>query len=395
MFKPALAALVLPFLLSVAAEARQPDIEAAIEAARSAIDQPGFSGSVMVLVDGEPRIAEIRGFADQEAGRLNTPETRFNIASVGKFLTATAYVGLADELADGGPDFRERQVRSLLPEHAEMFGAALTAGDLMAHRSQVQGLMEAPQSETRMLEASSNADLFQLVAEVQSGPVDRRYDGLAYNNANAIILGEIVASLSGGTYEAAIRNRVLAPVGAEGALFTRLAAAEAEQLAWPYVEAGFDPEVHMRPGARSAGALPQTYPIRAATPLTGSVSSAAGGLYMTAGELAAVGAGVLDGRLLHADQLARMCESVLPIPGRTLGSGCAGRELSPGLNRWGHSGGAAGVNAQLALYPELGLVLVVLSNHHGRADPVMQAFETALTPQTPDGELPGGFTIRH
>lgn len=124
------------------------------------------------------------------------------------------------------------------------------------------------------------------------------------------------------------------------------------------------------------------------------ISSAAGGLYISAPELAAVGRAALDGTLTQRDRLDRMCESLVPVPGRIFGYACGGAELAPGIERWGHNGGAPGISAELALYPQLDVVLVVLSNHNGRAGPVLAAFEAALVELRTQERHSNGFIIR-
>lgn len=390
-----LAAVALAASLFVSAPAPTPVQDAnlgkAISAVRTAIDQPGFSGAVVVLEAGEPLLAEVRGQADQETGRPNALTTRFNIASVGKMLTGVAYVRLEADRDPGGASFRDQLVRALMSANPGPFDETLTMGDLMTHRSNIGGFLEAPGAGSRLLAARSNADIYAMVLGSQSGQIGRRLDGLAYNNSNAIVVGEVAAALSGTTYEAALQAWVLDPAEGRGAIFARLDDHSELNLARPYVPADFDPDSHAQ--QRQSEALPVAYPRAADSPLGRTVSSAAGGLYISAPDLAAVGAAMLDGRLLSSGQLAAMCESILPIPGRVLGYSCTGTELAPGVWRWGHSGGAPGVSAHLAIYPSLGVVLAVVSNHDGQADPILEAFETALVRRSAEDAPSGGFVL--
>ncbi|MFY0638381.1 serine hydrolase domain-containing protein [Maricaulis maris] len=392
MFKPLVWAAVAQLGLSPMAIAQSADLEAALAAVQESIDHPGFSGAITILVEGQPVLSEARGFADQDAGRANTLDTRFNIASVGKFLTAMTYVRTIRNQDPGGADFRDLEVRALLPEQAMAFSSDVTAGDLLAHRTRIESFMEAPGAMTRIVEAGSNDDVFEMVRAAQPVPIARRWDGLAYNNANAVVMGAAVARLTGLTYEDALDEIVLSPAGVNDASFARLADYRAENLALPYVEATFDGTNERQSGA--AQPLATVYPRRFESPLTLMTPSAAGGLYMTAPGLASVGAAALDGRVLERAELAQMCESILPIPGRILGYGCSGRELAPDVVRWGHGGGAPGVGAELAIYPDLDIVVAIVANHNGRATPVLAAFEAALVPQEARETEAGGFVIR-
>jgi|GEM_PF-1858977 len=388
-----LAALIASTALSGGpALAQQTHLDDALTALSAAVDEAGFSGSVVVLRHGETVFAEARGMADQAEGRPNTLDTRFNTASTGKFITALAYLRAAHDAGHSDP--LSLHPGDVLNRSSDLFAPDLTVGDLMAHRTTIESFYEAENAEARGLEAQNNADIFDLLLDAQDGPVTVRRDGLAYNNGNAIVTGEITARLTGLSYEDAVRTLVFDPAGADSARFTRLDQADALDLALPYVEADFDYETMMRRGAENAGPLPSDYPRLEVTPLTNSISMAAGGLYISAPDLAAIGAAALDGRVLTREELTTLCTSILPIPGRILGYGCGGVELAPDLHRWGHGGGAPGINAQLAIYPELGLVVAIAANHNQRATPVLDAFEAALTDSLEETTRPGGFILR-
>ena len=57
----------------------------------------GFSGSVLVVKNGEIILSEGYGFANRNQGFKNTPQTAFYIASVSKPVTALAVMKLAEE----------------------------------------------------------------------------------------------------------------------------------------------------------------------------------------------------------------------------------------------------------------------------------------------------------
>ena len=362
-------AISAALLLVSESTAQTSNLDAALEATREAINTPGFSGAVIILHNGEPVLEEVRGLADQVSGRENTLQTRFNIASIGKFITAAAYVRSIDQARfDQSP-------AELLPEDSEWLSPDLRVSDLLAHRTNVESYITAPDGERRLLATQSNADVFQLVRESQNDPVAPRFDGLAYNNSNAIITGQIISNLNDTSYEAAVEALIFTPAGASSAEFARLSQSTELDLSLPYVETGFDPESMQRP--QPGQQLPSLYPVQAHSPLTNAMSSAAGGLYMSVPDLAQIGAATMDGRVLSLEELTIMCTSQLPVPRLILGLGCGGRDFGPGKQRWGHNGGAPGVNAELAIFPDQGLVVAIASNHNQRGTPILQAFETA------------------
>ena len=87
----------LALALGGLAQAQMPDLASAIETARQEADRPGFSGAIIILQDGQTVLEEYRGLADQSSDRANNVDTRFNIASIGKFVTAITYRAAADE----------------------------------------------------------------------------------------------------------------------------------------------------------------------------------------------------------------------------------------------------------------------------------------------------------
>jgi D-alanyl-D-alanine carboxypeptidase len=391
MFSVFRAALVASSLLAPLAEAQTADLDAALAAASAAVDAPGFSGAVVVLQNGETVYSDVRGMADQEAGRANTAQTRFNIASVGKFLTAVGFVRAASQ--SGVTEFASLRPAAILTQDAELYSPDLTVRDLMAHGTSIESFYSTESGETRSMSAEGNQDIYAMMRDAQIGIIGRRNDGLAYNNSNAIVTGQMIASLTGSSYESAMQALVFDPIGVQSARFTSPSHFDALNLARPYVPEGFDASQMRRPDP--AEVLPTQYPVLADTPINQVVSMAAGGLYITAADLAHIAAQTMGGDLLTSAQLQTLCTSQVPMPGMIFGLGCGGRDFGGGNVRWGHNGGAPGVSAQLALYPNQDVVMVVLSNHNGRASPVLNAFEAALFPPDDTEVISGGFVIRN
>ena len=91
----------------------------------------GFSGVVSVCVDNEIAFEAAYGFADREHQRLNTPETRFGIASGTKGFTALTVMRLVD---DDALDL-STTVRSVLGPDLPRIDDDVTVEQLLAHRS--------------------------------------------------------------------------------------------------------------------------------------------------------------------------------------------------------------------------------------------------------------------
>lgn len=307
--------------------------------------------------------------ADKAQGLPNTLATRYNIASVGKLLTAVVLSRLA---ADAGLELASIRPARTLKERSALFDERLTAVDLLAHRTSARSMIEAKGGADRVLAVQSNSDFANLVAEAQSGPITPLRGELRYNNANYVLLGEIAATTGGSSYEDLLRAIVLDPSGVASAAFSPDGGPGQPAPAIGYVAADFDEE------GEASTALAADYPRPYSKGLAGARASAAGGLFVSAPDLARIGVALLGGRILPASRLQELCTTQIPvIPVLIHGLGCSGVNYGPGARRFGHNGGTPGVSAEFAIYPDSGLSLVILSNHDRRAQPVLKAFEAS------------------
>ena len=63
---------------------------------RLMVQYPMFSGSIIVVLDGEITASVHAGFADRQSGMMNNAETLHSVASVGKMFTAVAIAQLVE-----------------------------------------------------------------------------------------------------------------------------------------------------------------------------------------------------------------------------------------------------------------------------------------------------------
>jgi CubicO group peptidase (beta-lactamase class C family) len=178
-----------------------------------------------------------------------------------------------------------------------------------------------------------------------------------------------------------MRDHILIPLGAANAIFAKSSEAGSLKLAQGYVPDNFDLEGN-HGNNKEGGPLPENYSKIPHDSLSNMVSSAAGGLYISAKELAQIGVNLYNSEGVSYQTLQAMCTTTIPVPRIIFGYGCNGIEHTPDFIKWGASGGAPGVSAELAFYPQQKAVLVILSNHDMRAKPLLQAFEGPLTPES-------------
>ena len=184
-------------------------------------DIPG--GAVGIVRDGRLVYARGFGYADVAAQSVTAPDALFRIASVSKPVTAAAVLKLVEEgrlsldepafalLADltplpgatMDPRLATITVRHLL-EHAGGWDRDETF-DPMFRPTEIAAAMGTPEP------ASAEAIIRYMMGEPLSFDPGTRY---AYSNFGYAVLGRIIERITGGSYEAFVREAVLAPAGA-------------------------------------------------------------------------------------------------------------------------------------------------------------------------------------
>ena len=132
-----------------------------------------------------------------------TARTAFQLGSISKLYTATLLMSVA------GPEILDRPVRELLPE-AAWIEPEIRVVHLLTHSSGLGGDTFADTGRGDDALARYVARLAELPRDTPPPP-GRRY---SYCNSGFAVLGRIVEVLTGRTYDAALRERLLAPLGA-------------------------------------------------------------------------------------------------------------------------------------------------------------------------------------
>lgn len=276
-----------------------------------------FSGVVLVAHDGEVVEERAYGWADRQRGERVAPDTRFNIGSINKELTAVAVLqlverGLVDLDAPIG-----RYLDGFAPEAAD----AVTVRHLLQHRSGWGHYWDHPGFVGREAEVVEIEDFLDLVRtmplEVEPGASEQ------YSNAGYEVLGGIVEAASGQRYADYVWAHVLEPAGMTDA---RTARHGVPGHATPYLGTGYD----------------------APSP-TAKAPSAAGGGYATARDLVRFQNALSDGRLLGSGALRLLFNGFEPTD----------ESVEPSV---GIAGGAPGINAVWEWDAPSGWSVVVLAN---------------------------------
>lgn len=292
----ALLVLFAPWLAGLAHAASLVPPPSLPDLVRAYAEQQEFSGTVLVRHGDEVLVHEGIGVVERAFGVPAALDTRYRIASITKLFTATLVLQLADE---GRIDVNA-PVSKYLPRFPA--GGGIPVRTLLNHTS---GLPNPDADVTFERAISEGLPLYQLphdtdalLRDYASGPPRQepgtRFD---YNNADYVVLGKLIEAVTSQPFEAALRERILAPLSLvdSGVLRQRDVV---DRLAPTY----------LRPGKDQA--LINDLPVLIEN------WYAAGAMYSTVGDLARFADALFGGRLLKQETLGAM--------------------LTPGLDEYGY-----------------------------------------------------------
>ncbi len=345
---PAQAALVLGAVVGATGCRTQPhEVAAPAEFAAAVHDLTAFIEREMAdkrlpavsiaVLDGD-RTIWARGFGEARPGVAAGSDTVHRVGSISKLLTDIAVMQLVEQ---GRVDL-DAAVVTVLPDFAPRnpFGTRITLRHLMTHHS---GLVREPPvgnyfdpSEPGLAATVASLNDTELVYE--PGTVFK------YSNAGIAVLGRVVEALTGAPFAQAVRRAVIEPLGLRDTDFlprSDLVAALGQGWMWTYDGREFPAPTF------ELGMLP------------------AASLYATVTDLVRFGRACFSGlaarppALLQDATLASMYEP--QMGNRRVGLGFFRRELDGHL-RVGHGGAMYGFASELAVLPEEGFAVAVVTN---------------------------------
>jgi CubicO group peptidase (beta-lactamase class C family) len=294
----------------------------------AAADQ--FAGAVLVARNGQPLLQRAWGLADREAGTPATLDTRFRLGSMNKMFTAVATL----QLVQAGKLSLDDPIGKHLTDYPNRDVATkVTVRHLLMHTGGT-GDIFGPEFEQNRLSLREHSDYLKLYGA--RGLTHEPGAEARYSNYGFVLLGALIEKASGQSYYDYVRDHVFEPAG------MRSTASLAESEVVPNRSAGY-----MKRDGRwvsNQGTLPWR-------------GTAAGGGYSTVGDLLRFAQALESGKLLSKELVAEATRAQRPGYGYGFGVAGEGRERS-----YGHGGGAPGMNGELRVYPELGYVVVALSN---------------------------------
>ncbi|MBN1137186.1 MAG: beta-lactamase family protein [Anaerolineae bacterium] len=316
--------------------------ERVVACTEAAMKAHGVPGAVVgILHQGEIQATGF-GVTNVEHPLPITPDTLFQIGSITKTYTAMAVMRLVEK----GTLSLDEPVRTYVPEFRvadEDTSARVTLRHLLTHTAGWSGDLFTDMSFGDEALAHYVGAMAELAQESPLGELP------SYNNAAVTLAGHVVAMVTDKTYEAAMQELVLEPLGLKRSFFNPI-----------------DVMVHRFVVGHSAGPkgpqVAQPWPIpRAENPC--------GGLVCDIGDLLRfarfhLGDGTTeDGtRLLSAETMAAMHTPQTTFwDGESMGLTWF-LHVTDGVLRVSHGGSTIGQQAELTLVPQHGLAIGVMTN---------------------------------
>lgn len=303
------------------------------------VETKQFSGVVLVAKNDRVLYQRASGYADKENKILNTVNSNFNIASMGKTFTATLIMQLVQE----GKLSLDATVQTLLPEYKIKKADSIKVVHLLTHTSGVGNYMVHTDFEANRQTLKSLADVMPYVTAMDPtmNKVGERFD---YSNSGFIILGRIIEKITGKSYEQNLEERIFKKAGISNSYIHHPATFHSPKEAVPYLT---------YTGKTFVNAVAEEFPAFS----DGGMQSNAVDLYHFANAL-------LKNTILKPDMRDSMWNGKIEMGRKAKYSfGWMDNANEYGKHIYSHDGGGKGFSSDLKIVEEDGYVIVVLINN--------------------------------
>ncbi len=303
--------------------------------------------AVTLAVDGpgRSRFVTASGTEERDGDTPATADAQFRVASTTKLFVSTVVLQLVEE----GRLRLDAPVSGYVPSFRHARG--VTIRQLLNHTSGIPDYTRTDHFHEGLLadrdRVWSTDEMLALVADVRRDFAPG-HDYL-YSNTGYLLLGRVIDTVTGSTWAAEVRRRILDPLRLQ---HTYIAGAEPVPggVVPGYIDADMDGDVENVETGRPWPALE-------------TAEGPAGAIVSTAGDLAAFADALFRGRLLSPSTLKQMVAEGPHHP-RNANYGLGVEITRPDyrLTVWGHGGYTIGFKSALWYAPKQDLVVVVLAN---------------------------------
>ncbi len=313
-------------------------------------DQKFVGLALAVVRDGKVVFAKGYGKRSIEDGSPVEADTPFAVGSLTKQFTCASVL----LLAEAGKLSLDDKVAKYYPSLTRADDISLH--DLMTHTSGYPDYYPLDFVDRRLKKPILEADLLSAYA---GGKLDFEPNTRwSYSNTGYVLLGGVVAKVSGMPFGRFLEERILHPLGME--------------------HSAFEPATGMQGQARGYTSF-ALGPVEPATYESSGWLSAAGGLWASASDLARWDIALMNGQLLKPDSYRLMTTPRTLLSGHSTGYGC-GLHIDHKSSETvlSHGGAVSGFLAINALIPRFKSAVVVLSNAEHRPPTSVQSMVLEL-----------------
>jgi CubicO group peptidase (beta-lactamase class C family) len=370
-----------PVPSTLAADA-SPEFKAVADAVVEAMRRYKVPGTALGILFGDREEHASFGVASLNSLAPVTGETLFQIGSLTKTFTATAIWRLIDE----GALALDAPVRTYIPDLKlmdETVEADATIGNLLDHSAGWYGDEGFDTGENDDAVARYVSERLPILPQIF--PIGEFF---SYNNAAFTLLGRLIEVATGTTYNAALANLLLAPLGLENSLLDHEAVRQR-----PFSEGHVALQVN---GHDTLTVATPLWVPRSVDPAGGIWSNSRDVIryarfHLDADEMTAGSANIVS-----PESLLQMREPVLDVPGLaiSMGRNWFVQEID-GIRVFQHNGDTNGFHTEFLAVPELNFAFVLLTNGAGGGLTAMEALDAALAVYPGLGALSGKAGLTH
>lgn len=335
--------IALCLFIGGAVGAQTADVAAkADEYMRARMEARGYGGSILIAKDDKPLIVKGYGSADVEAGIANSPDTRFRIGSITKQFTAAGILLLHE---DGKLNVND-PICKYIAECPEAW-KPITLHHLATMASGITNVTSLPEFREFRLKDARPEETLALVRNLplKASPGEV-YE---YSNSNYLLLGTVIEKVSGLSYEAFLKERILEPLGLKNT--------------------GYDHGRERLPNS-ALGYTISDEKIVPATKASMAIPFSAGSLYSTTGDLHKWTTSLLAGKLFRKPEMLEMM--LAPNKGN-YAYGVIVATDNNGRRRITHGGSIEGFVSDAVYFPnEKVFIAALINNDRGAASEALR-----------------------
>jgi CubicO group peptidase (beta-lactamase class C family) len=317
-----------------------------------------FSGTLLIARGPNTLLTMAGGEADRSFHVPNNIDTKFNLGSMNKMFTATAAARLVEQGRLSFDDSISKYVdETWLPKE---FADKITVRHLITHTSGLGSYFNEAYDRSSRALFRKLEDYKPLVKDDRPAfPPGERFQ---YSNTGMFLLGVVIEKAAGEDYFDHIRKAIYRPAG--------MTNSDCYEMDYPVenLAIGYSPDWKS--------------PYRWQNNLYKHVikGGPAGGGFSTVKDLHKFALALLAGKLVSKDMLQTLWTD---YKGWDYGYGFTVAQ-GPGGKVIGHSGGFSGINSELDIYVDSGLIVAVMSNVDNGASPLaMRIGRTLARVKTP------------